>query len=91
MLNLRVEAVVRVACERGECVAGACIDKEMCAADTDCVEGKFCDGTTCASDPCTDGTITCERGVCDRATMACVNSECTEDTEATACLDGFKC
>lgn len=43
-----------------------------------------------AANACAD--VTCERGVCDAATSECVNDEsCTEETEQTACVDGYFC
>ena len=78
-------------CDRGECQAGACVDKESCEADSDCLEGNFCgDDGVCAEDPC--ATTTCDRGVCEKGTGECVNKEiCAADQEAVDCIDGFKC
>lgn len=80
-------------CAAGECKLGACVNKPTCASDNDCVQGSFCGQSgTCESDPCSDGTVTCDRGVCQKGTGMCVNEVvCTQENETTTCLEGFKC
>ncbi len=82
------------ACERGVCQSGACVNRDSCTTQADCVAPNTCDTASgvCVNDPCQDGSISCERGVCSTSAGACVNEVvCTQATEQTACLAGNIC